>query len=65
VRGICLSHTSGSVVPSAGSNVWKHGRKAIHTFLTPEALEGYLPTQQAEYVQFLYDVLNTPQVRTY
>ncbi|KAF8817273.1 putative cytochrome P450 monooxygenase [Phlegmacium glaucopus] len=45
---------------SMDTGVWKRGRKAIHTFLTPEAIEGYLPKQQAEYIQLLHDLLLQP-----
>jgi len=44
--------------------VWKRGRKAIHTFLTPEAISEYLPLQKVESVQFLHDNLKKPNVRS-
>ncbi|KAL9584899.1 MAG: hypothetical protein Q9212_001833 [Teloschistes hypoglaucus] len=40
--------------------VWKHGRKAIHTFLTKDSLERHLRTQQLEYSQFMHDILEDP-----
>ena len=47
----------------ADTGVWKRGRKALHTFLTPEAITEYLPLQQVEFVQFLHDNLVKPNVR--
>ena len=44
------------------TGVWKRGRKALHTFLTPEAITEYLPLQQVEFVQFLHDNLVKPNV---
>lgn len=41
--------------------VWKHGRKAIHTFLTKDSLEKHLRTQQAEYSHFMHDILEDPK----
>lgn len=41
--------------------VWKHGRKAIHTFLTEDSLERHLQTQQAEYSHFMLDILEDPK----
>lgn len=37
-------------------------RKATHTFLAPEALQGYWLVQQAEYLRLLHDVLESPKV---
>lgn len=41
--------------------VWKHGRKAIHTFLTEDSLEKHLQTQQVEYSHFMHDILEDPK----
>lgn len=41
--------------------VWKHGRHAVHTFLTKDSLEKHLRTQQAEYSHFMNDILEDPK----
>lgn len=41
--------------------VWKHGRKAVHTFLTKDSLDKHIRTQQAEYSHFMQDLLDDPQ----
>ncbi|KAJ9379712.1 hypothetical protein DTO063F5_7083 [Paecilomyces variotii] len=41
--------------------IWKHGRNAIHTFLTKGSLEKHLQTQQAEYSHFMHDILEDPE----
>ncbi len=47
---------------NADTPVWKHNRKAIHSFMSPSQLEAYLPKQRVEYVHFLHDILTQPQV---
>ena len=47
---------------NADTLIWKHNRKAIHSFMSPSHLEAYLPKQQVEYVHFLHDILTQPQV---
>lgn len=54
----CLIDSSKTV----DTQIWKHNRKAIHTFMTPVQLEEYLPKQQVEYVRFLHDILTKPNV---
>ncbi|KAI4217826.1 MAG: hypothetical protein L6R36_009257 [Xanthoria steineri] len=55
--------TNGSymAIENVESPVWKHGRKAIHTFLTKDSSERHLRTQQLEYSQFMHDILEDPE----
>ncbi|KAF2129630.1 putative cytochrome P450 monooxygenase [Dothidotthia symphoricarpi CBS 119687] len=55
--------TNGSLMAleNMENSVWKHGRHAIHTFLTKDSLKKHLQTQQAEYTQFMHDILEDPQ----
>ncbi|KAK7032180.1 hypothetical protein VNI00_013354 [Paramarasmius palmivorus] len=43
------------------SDTWRLLRKAVHTILTPKAVENHLPIQRAEATQVLYDFLTTPE----
>ena len=43
------------------SPIWKHGRKAIHAFLTKDSLDRHMQTQQLEYSQFMHDILQDPK----
>ena len=45
-----------------GTGVWRRARKAFQLFLTAEAVDKHLPTQEAESIQLLNDLLATPQV---
>ena len=46
----------------ADTSVWKSGRKGLHNYLTPSALDGYVPQQEAESVQLMHDILTSPEV---
>ncbi|KAF9002370.1 putative cytochrome P450 monooxygenase, partial [Cyathus striatus] len=48
------------ILSGMDTGIWKRGRKAIHTFLTPQALDNYKHTQRLEYVQLLYDAIHRP-----
>lgn len=41
--------------------VWRHSRHAIQTFFTKGLLAEHLETQQAEYSQFMHDILEDPK----
>ncbi|KAF8813990.1 putative cytochrome P450 monooxygenase [Phlegmacium glaucopus] len=49
------------VIESANTGVWRRARKAFQMFLTAEAVDSYLPTQEAESIQLLYDLLTSPE----
>ncbi|GIK04338.1 hypothetical protein Aspvir_008418 [Aspergillus viridinutans] len=55
--------TNGSlmVLENMDNPVWRHGRNAIHAFLTKDSLENHLQTQQAEYSHFMHDILEEPR----
>ncbi|KAF8805683.1 putative cytochrome P450 monooxygenase [Phlegmacium glaucopus] len=46
---------------SANTGVWRRARKAFQMFLTAEAVDRHLPTQEAESIQLLYDLLSSPE----
>ena len=45
------------------TGVWRRARKAFQLFLTAEAVDRHLPTQEAESIQLLHDLLTSPEVR--
>ncbi|KAF8816482.1 cytochrome P450 [Phlegmacium glaucopus] len=49
------------IMESANTGVWRRARKAFQMFLTAEAVDSYLPTQEAESIQLLYDLLTSPE----
>ncbi|KAF8814915.1 putative cytochrome P450 monooxygenase [Phlegmacium glaucopus] len=49
------------VIESANTGVWRRSRKAFQMFLTVEAVDSHLPTQEAESIQLLYDLLISPE----
>ncbi|KAF8813428.1 putative cytochrome P450 monooxygenase [Phlegmacium glaucopus] len=49
------------VMESASTGVWRRARKAFQTFLTAEAVDSHSPTQEAESIQLLYDLLTSPE----
>ncbi|KAF4572661.1 hypothetical protein EYR36_007171 [Pleurotus pulmonarius] len=58
-----LLHAEGiyQIFDHASSHRWKAMRKATHTFLAPEALQGYWVVQQTEYLRLLRDVIDSPK----
>ncbi|KAF8816039.1 putative cytochrome P450 monooxygenase [Phlegmacium glaucopus] len=46
---------------SASTDIWRRGRKALQMFLTAEAIDRHLPTQEAESIQLLHDLLTSPE----
>lgn len=63
VRSVLVQRvTKGSYVALANMEnpVWKHGRKAIHTFLE-DSRKKQLQTQQMEYSQLMHDILEDPK----
>jgi len=57
-----LSDVRNSDAICTESDIWKKQRKAMRSFLTPQSLEKNLPTQKAESIQLLHDVLTSPEV---
>ncbi|KAF8816132.1 putative cytochrome P450 monooxygenase [Phlegmacium glaucopus] len=49
------------IMESANTGVWRRARKAFQMFLTVEAVDSYLPTQEAESIQLLCDLLTSPE----
>ena len=47
---------------SIDTGVWRRARKAFQMFLTAEAVDRHLPTQEAESIQMLHDLLTSPEV---
>ncbi|KAF9002274.1 putative cytochrome P450 monooxygenase [Cyathus striatus] len=43
------------------TNIWKRGRKTLHSFLTSEALRKHHQTQEMESVLLLHDILENPK----
>lgn len=43
---------------------WRRCRRLAQTMFTKEACATYLPVQQAEATQLMYDLLNEPEVRS-
>jgi cytochrome P450 len=50
------------VTSSVDTGVWRRARKAFQLFLTADAVNNHLPTQEAEAIQLLVDLLTTPEV---
>lgn len=46
----------------ADSRLWKIGRKAVRMFLDSDTALARSPAYQAEFAQFLVDILDSPQV---
>lgn len=56
--------TNGYNMAFAGSGpVWRMQRKAIHTFLSRTACVKHIPIQEAEAIQFMYELLEDPEVK--
>ncbi|KAJ8702940.1 hypothetical protein PTI98_001611 [Pleurotus ostreatus] len=58
-----LLHAEGiyQIFDHASSHRWRAMRKATHTFLAPEALQGHWGVQQIEYTRLLYDIVESPK----
>ncbi|KDQ30525.1 hypothetical protein PLEOSDRAFT_1101514 [Pleurotus ostreatus PC15] len=58
-----LLHAEGTyqIFDHASSHRWRAMRKATHTFLAPEALQGHWGVQQIEYTRLLHDIVESPK----
>ncbi|KDQ22780.1 hypothetical protein PLEOSDRAFT_1109878 [Pleurotus ostreatus PC15] len=59
-----LVRADGPTTPNQNMDmhVWKSGQKATRAFLTSNGLKAHWPTQRAEFAQFLFDILDSPEV---